>query len=91
MEPEKNLHATIPPALLTRAEEMAQQDHISLDQLAAEALQRDLARRVLERFKREGDLRRRGMTDEEVENTVERAVHEYRQETRERQNNQRGR
>jgi ribosomal protein L13E len=64
--------------LLTRAREVAQQDHISLDELAAEALQRHLARRILERFKREVDMRRRDMTDEEVENTVAQAVQEYR-------------
>ena len=89
--PEKNLHASFPPALLARAEEAAQQDHVSLDEFAAEAFQRQLARRMLERFKREGELRRRGMTDEEVENTVEQAVHEHRQEERERQNKERGR
>lgn len=91
MEPEKNLHASVPPALLTRAREVAEQEHISLDELATEALQRHVARRTLERFKREGDFRRRGMTDEQVENTVEQAVHEYRQEEQERRNKERGR
>lgn len=91
MEPEKNLQANIPPALLTRAQEVAQQDQISLDQFATEALQRHLARRMLARFKREGEVRRRGITEEEVENTVEQAIQQYREEEQERQSKERGR
>ena len=40
--PEKNLHASIPPTLLARAEEVAQQEHISIDELVSEAMERRL-------------------------------------------------
>lgn len=47
-------------------------------ELATKALERDLARRWLERVGREGQLRRGNMTDDEVETVVERAVQESR-------------
>ena len=70
---------------------MAQQERITLADLASEALQRHLARRILERFKREGSNRRRGMTDDEVDNFVERSIHEHRDEERDSQNKEHGR
>ncbi len=48
MEPEKNLHAFVPPALLTRAQEVAQQEHISLDELVSDAMERRLNKREFE-------------------------------------------
>ena len=51
---------------------------MSVDELASEALQRELGRLSLERFKRQGDSRRRGMSDEEVERTVVEAVDDVR-------------
>lgn len=52
----------------------------TVEQLATRALERDLARRWLDRLSREGDLRRGNMTDAEVEALVERAVQESRAE-----------
>src|ERR1700693_6047945 len=43
--PEKNLHAAVPPALLARAQEAAQQEHITLDELVSEAMERRLRER----------------------------------------------
>ena len=87
---EKNLHAWVPPALLAQVEAAAQQEHISLDELAVEALRRHIARRSLERFRREGEVRRQGMTDEQAETFVEQEIHKYRQEQQELQSKERG-
>ena len=38
MEPEKNLHAAVPPALLEKAHAAARQEHISLDELVSDAM-----------------------------------------------------
>ena len=45
MEPEKNLHAAVPPALLTKAQQAAQDEHITLDELVRDAMERRLNRR----------------------------------------------
>ena len=49
-------------------------------QLAAEGLKREIGRRSLEKLKREAADRRGTMTDEEVDETVARAVSDYRAE-----------
>jgi len=43
--PGKNLHAAVPPALLARAQEAAEQEHITLDELVSEAMKRRLRER----------------------------------------------
>ena len=50
----------------------------TVDQPATRAIERDLARRWLDRIGREGDLRRGDMSDAEVEAVVEQAVQESR-------------
>jgi hypothetical protein len=42
---EKNLHASIPPALLAQAQQLARQERISLDELVSDAVERRLKRR----------------------------------------------
>ena len=71
-------NVTIAPELLERAGKVAQDKGVSVDALASEALQRELGRLSLERFKRQADSRRRGMSNEEVERTVEEAVDDVR-------------
>jgi hypothetical protein len=71
-------NVTIAPELLERAGKVAQDKGVSVDQLASEALQRELGRLSFDRFRRQGDARRRGMPDEEVERTVEEAVDDAR-------------
>jgi hypothetical protein len=46
--PEKNLHASVPPALLARAAEVAQQEHITLDELVSDAMERRVNKREFE-------------------------------------------
>ncbi len=68
----------LPDAVYDRAQEAATAEGTTVEQLATKALERDLARRWLDRVGREGDLRRGNMTDVEVEGLVERAVQETR-------------
>ena len=48
MEPVKNLHAAVPPTLLTQAEKAAEAEHITLDELVRDAMERRLNRRELD-------------------------------------------
>ena len=64
--------------LLAQAERVAQAEGISVNELAAEALRRELARRFLDKTRREALLRRGTMSDEEVEQAVDTAVHSWR-------------
>lgn len=90
MEPEKNLHATIPPALLTEAQNVAQAEHTTVDEFVRDAMERRLRERRRQKLRAYGDAQARklGIATEE---DVERVVHEYREEERERQNKERGR
>ncbi len=83
MTVEKNFHAFVPPALLAQAEAAAKREEISLDELAAEALQRHIARQSLERFRHRSDVRRRGLSEDQVTSFVDQVIHEHRQEQRE--------
>jgi hypothetical protein len=64
--------------LLEQAGRVALAEGTSVDELTAEALRRELGRRTLDRFKRQAEVRRGGMTDQQVESTVEQAVREVR-------------
>ena len=68
----------VPDAVYHRVQEAAAAEGTTVEQLATKALERDLARRWLDRIGREGDLRRGNMTDAEVEAIVERTVQEAR-------------
>jgi hypothetical protein len=45
---EKNLHASVPPALLAQAEKAAQRQHISLDELVSDAVEQRVNRQEFE-------------------------------------------
>jgi hypothetical protein len=47
-DPEKNLHASISSALLSQAEKAAREEHITLDALVTEAIERRVNGRELE-------------------------------------------
>jgi hypothetical protein len=72
------------PELLERAAKEAQQSGQSLGELATEALERELARRSFQRLKRSTETRRRGMSDADVDERVERSIQEYRTDQRSR-------
>lgn len=73
---------TLPADLYERVQQEAQGEGKTVDEVATEALKRDLARRWLERTRRDAEIRRGSMTDEEVEATVDTAVQEWRREQR---------
>lgn len=56
----------------------AEQSGQTVDELAAQALERGIARCSLQRVKSGAETRRRGMTDEQIEERVNHAVQEYR-------------
>lgn len=68
----------LPDAIYERVQQIAADEGTSVDQLATEAIERDLARRWLAHGGRDGDLRRGSMSDAEVEAVVEQAVNESR-------------
>ena len=73
---------TLPDDVFERVREQAQGEGVTVGEPAVEAVQSHLAHRTPERLKRQRETRRRGMTEEEVESLVEKAVHESRSEER---------
>lgn len=71
---------TLPADLYKRVEQEAEGEGKTVDEVATEAVKRELARRWLERTRREAETRRGSMTDEEVEAAVDTAVQEWRRE-----------
>jgi hypothetical protein len=90
MEPEKNLHASIPNALLMEAQKIAEAQNVTVDELVRDAMERRLReiRRQKLRAYGEAQARKLGVSDDE---SVERIVHEFRDEERARNNGERGR
>jgi hypothetical protein len=70
------------PDLLERYAEIARSEGKTVDELTTEAVKRDVARRWLDKNKREAQLRRGNMTEDEVEAVVGKAVQESRAEQR---------
>ncbi|MDT5283386.1 MAG: hypothetical protein QOJ20_4581 [Mycobacterium sp.] len=68
----------VEPDIFQRYEQLAAETGRTVDDLANDAMKRELARRFFERNRREAEARRGDMTDEEVEAEVDRAVHDYR-------------
>jgi fructose-1,6-bisphosphatase/sedoheptulose 1,7-bisphosphatase-like protein len=68
----------VPDEIYERVQRVATADGTTVEELVTKALERDLARRWLERVGRDGQRRRGNMTDGEVEAVVERAVQESR-------------
>ena len=68
----------VPDAVYERVQQVAAAEGTTVDQLATKAIERDLARRWLDRIGREGNLHRGDMSDAEVEIVIERAVQESR-------------
>ena len=89
MEPQKNLHATIPPTLLAEAERAAYDDHISVDELVRDAVERRLRERRRRSLYAYGEQQARKLGVQEE--NVDRVIHEFRQEERDRQNSEDGR
>ncbi len=75
----------VPDDLLAQAQRLAAMEGRTADDLAAEALQRYLAREWLRKLSREGEENRRSLglkTDDEVQEYVDRVITEHRQKPR---------
>jgi len=73
MEPEKNLHAAIPPDLLAKAQAAAEQEHISVDEWLKETMERRLNHQEFEDVLAFGKrhARKRGLKPSDVEAAVD--------------------
>ena len=65
-----------------RVGQVARDEGKTVDELTAEALKRDLARRATQRIRHEAEAQREGMTDAQIEGTVNQAVQDWRRERR---------
>jgi len=81
MEPEKNLHAKIPAALLAEVEKAAQAEHTTVDELVRDAVERRLDHREWLDLLAFGEKHAKslGLTEADVPD----AIAEVRRETRE--------
>ena len=68
----------VPEAVYERVQQVAADEGTTVEQLATSAIERDLARRWLDRIGREGDQRRGDMNEAEVEAIVEQTVQQFR-------------
>ena len=89
MDNEKNLHASIPAGLLMEAQKAASADHISVDELVRDAVERRLRDRRRQQLYAygEGQARKLGIKEEDVD----RIIHEIRDEERQSLNGENGR
>lgn len=72
----------LPDELLPRLEELARAENKTADDIATEAVQQHLIRRFWQQTQCEAVKRRGSMTDGEVDEVVNRAIHDVRKETR---------
>ena len=72
VEPEKNLHASVPPSLLSQAENAARAEKITLDELVRDAVERRLHRTELEEVLSFGKRHasQRGLVPGDIANAV---------------------
>ena len=75
-------NVTLPDELLERVRARATDEGKTVDDLAVEAVSRLLAERSLARFRREAERRSRGMSADQVNETVNQAIRETRNESR---------
>jgi hypothetical protein len=78
MEQQKNLHASIPPALLTQAEAAASAVQVSMDEWIRDAMERRLREERRQRLYAYGEqqVQKLGIPEEDIE----RIIHESREE-----------
>jgi len=88
-KPEKNLHANLPPALLTEVEKAASAEHITLDEVLQKALERYIEDRRWQKVYQFGEQQARKLGIREGD--VDRIIHQRREKERERENKERER
>jgi predicted transcriptional regulator len=69
----------VPDTVYERVQQIADAEGTTVEELATRAIERDLARRWLDRIGREGDQRRGDMSEADVDAVVAQAVRESRQ------------
>ena len=72
----------LPDDVYERVQRQATEEGKTVDELAAEFVQKQLAHAALDRLSRKAERARGNMTEEEVEAVVDRAVKESREERR---------
>jgi len=72
LPPDKNLHATVPPALLDRIEQAAESERLTLDEFVTELIERGLKRSGLDDVLAYGrrHARERGLKPSDVERAI---------------------
>ena len=75
-------NVTVPEEILAQLQAAAIDEGKTVDELTADALKRHLAQRILNRLKREAEANSRGMSEEQIEEIVARAIQEHREESR---------
>ena len=83
-EPEKNLHAAIPTALLSELEKTAQAEHVTLDEVMRQAAERFIEERHWQELYAFGEQQARALGIKECD--VDRIIHQHREKFREREN-----
>lgn len=72
----------LPDELLPQLWELARAENKTADDVVTEAVKQHLVRRFWDQAQREAAKRRGNMTDKEVEETVNRAIQDFRKESR---------
>jgi hypothetical protein len=75
-------NVTVPEELLAQARAAATAEGKTVDELTAEALKKHIAQRTLARLRRQAEAESRGMSEEQIEGVVARAIRECREESR---------
>lgn len=89
MEPAKTLNVSLPIPLVAELKRAADADEMTVAEFVQKAVQRSLEDRQWQRLYAYGEQQARNLGIEEAD--VDRIVHQYRQEERERQSKERGR
>ena len=80
----KDVTVSFPDEISHAIEKAAEAQGKTPEEWVVEAAKRDLGRQFFARIQREAEIRRGNKTDEEVEEIVEKAIQEYRNENRSR-------
>lgn len=72
----------VPADLLAQVQAIATKEGKTVDELTTEALKREVARRTLERLKTAANERQVNMNDEQIQEYMDKVIHEYRAENR---------
>lgn len=76
-----SLNLTVSEELLAQTQNAATAEGKTVDELAAEALKKHIAQRTLARLRVQAEAETRGLSEEQIEGAVARAIQEYRKES----------